>query len=129
MKLIFEVDPQNVDDVNSAIEVLEALLPPLEIPAVRITEPRVVMPAPAPEQPRIVAVDEVNKVITVTEQPLTLDDVKAAVMQLGQTEGQGLPAVRALLDKFGAARVSDVKPEQYAEVFAAARQVVTGNSK
>jgi hypothetical protein len=56
------------------------------------------------------------------EKPLTIDDVKRAVIELANTEGKGLPAVRALLDKFGFARAADVTPEKYAEVITAAQQ-------
>jgi hypothetical protein len=69
-----------------------------------------------------VSANPVPESATTTAKTLTIDDVKRAVIELANTEGKGLPAVRALLDKFGFARAADVTPEKYAEVIAAAQQ-------
>lgn len=53
-------------------------------------------------------------------------DVKPVVLKLFDG-GKGRPACEALLKKFGLAKFDDAKPEQYAEILAAANEAL--NSK
>lgn len=52
-------------------------------------------------------------------------DVKPTILKLFDG-GKGRPACEAILKKFGLAKFDDAKPEQYAEVLAAANEALNG---
>lgn len=55
---------------------------------------------------------------------VTYEDAKNAILELSKTKGRD--AAVAVLSSFGAAKLPDVKPEQIAAVFAAAKKALEG---
>jgi len=45
----------------------------------------------------------------------TVDTIRAALRAVFDAKGKGAAAATAILKQFGATRVSDIKPEQYAD--------------
>ena len=75
--------------------------------------------APAPEQAPAPAV-----AVTPAYPPATLDEARAAVAALVDTKG--VPIAKALLSRFGVARVQDALPERFGEIKSKALAAVAG---
>ena len=91
-----------------------------------VTKPAVA-PKPVAKAPAPVAKPAAKPVAKAAPAPepeaedgaVTYDQVKAAILALGNAEGKGRPAVAAVLEQFGVAKGPDLQADQYAEALEA----------
>ena len=75
-------------------------------------------PAPSTEPPAPPTATAAPAAASSAGEPATYQDAATAITKLSRTKGRD--AAVAVLKKFGAAKLPDVKPEQFADVIAAA---------
>ena len=81
-------------------------------------EQKVEAPAPQPEPETV----KESLPVAPAAEPIAYADVSKLILKVSSTKGRD--AAVAILNKFGAANLKEVKPEQYAEVVAAANEAL-----
>lgn len=108
-----------VDGIGKAA--LERIESSLEVVNRKLAESPEPEPEPAAEQAPAATEAPARPAGKKAEEP-TLADARAALMDLNQAPGKGMVACRKITDRFEVARVSDLKPERYAEFIAACQE-------
>lgn len=132
MRLVIDLDPQDSDDVLTAIEGLFAYLPTRSYGEVRDmldwAQPQAVTGEDVPPVPIEQAIAEAHAETAPVVAAAPASEVDAVRALRAFVAAQGVPAAHALLKEFGVARVGELSSEQRAE-FVARTHDTTGTSE